>query len=228
MSKQDLLERFALFKTGNAGLESLVSNETSGIILNRLAELNEEPLSKVQLNQLLGLGEERGVSDSFFRYYWSAEPKSPYKLSVIPGFSTEFPKHDKIQNLDHFFYGLYRIYVDGLLYRGNVRAYYREFASKSYEEIETFIGTSLLDTEAIKRRGPILPLRSISKDHRYLISEMACKSYGETPKTRSELKDALLTSWSEHEKGGGGQITVRDLLTQELGKTKYVDRVSHG
>jgi hypothetical protein len=221
MTRQHLLDRFSLFCTGNGGIESLIHDNAPDLVLSRLMELDREPLSKVQLNQLLGLSKERGTSDGFFHYYWSAEPASPYKLSVIPGFSTEFSKHDKIQSLDHFLYGFYRIFVDGLLYRGNVRGYYREFAIKSYEEIDAFVRCNLIDTETIKRRGPTLPLKAIAKDSRYLISEMACKSYGETPKTKSELKDALLAAWNEHEKAGGGQITIKALLTQSLGKTKY-------
>jgi hypothetical protein len=50
---------------------------------------------------------------------------------------------------------------------------------------------------------------------------MACKSYGIAPKTQSELRSALLAAWSEHEKSGGGSITVRDLLGKSLRTTKY-------
>src|SRR5437879_2873510 len=138
MTKEELIARFAIFRTANGGIETLVAGDTPQLVFDRLAELKREPLSKVQLNQLLGLREEIGVSDGFFKYYWSSAPKSPYKLSVIPGFSSEFSSHDKIQNLDHLTYGLYRIFVDGLLYRGNVRAYFREFAIKSNEEIDHF------------------------------------------------------------------------------------------
>jgi hypothetical protein len=222
MPQQEILDQFSTFTTLNGGIESLVSKDTHPVILDRLTNLNSEPLSKVQLNQLLGLREERGVSDGFFQYYWLAEPRVPYKLSVVPGFATDFAQHDKIQNLDHFLYGLNRVFIDGLLYRGNVREYYRDFAIKSYGEIDNFVTAKLIDTKTIKRRGPILPLRSISKDNRHLISEMACKSYGEAPKSTSDLKDALLASWAEHEKAGGGSIRIRDLLTQRLKATKYI------
>jgi hypothetical protein len=221
MTKEELLSSLALFITGKCGIECLVCEDAPATVLERLATLDREPLSKVQLNQLLGLREERGMSDGFFRYYWSSEPRTPYKLSKIPGFSSDFPKHDKIQDLDHFVHGLHRIFIDGLLYRGNVRGYYREFAIQSYDEIDRFVRSRLIDTDIVKARGPTLPLREISKDNRYLISEMACKSYGTAPKTESELKSALLAAWSEHEKAGGGQITVRQLLGESLSKTKY-------
>jgi hypothetical protein len=221
MNREDLIARFANFRTSNGGIESLVSENTPDLVVDRLIDLEREPLSKVQFNQLLGLREEIGVSDGFFRYYWSSYPRAPYKLSVIPGFSSDFSKHDKIQSLDHLLYGLNRIFIDGLLYRGNVRGYFREFAVKSYEEIDKSVCASLIDTEVVKRRGPSLPLKTISKDNRYLISEMACKSYGEIPKTRSDLKGALLASWEAHEKDGGGPIKVKELLTQRLKATSY-------
>jgi hypothetical protein len=221
MTKEQLLSALSLFRTGKCGIECLVSDDAPAIVLDRLAALDRQPLSKVQLNQLLGLREERGMSDGFFRYYWSAEPKVPYKLSTIPGFSSEFQKHNTIQDLNHFIYGLYRIFIDGLLYKGNVRGYYREFASKSFDEIDTFVHCHLIETDVIKERGPTLPLQDISKDNRYLISEMACKSYGNAPKTESELRNGLHAAWIEHEKAGGGQITVRDLLGKSLSGTKY-------
>jgi hypothetical protein len=221
MTKEEMKARFATFTTANGGIESLVSDDTPELIFDRLAQLKQEPLSKVQFNQLLGLREEIGVSDGFFKYYWCSLPKSPYKLSAIPGFSTEFSSHNKIQHLDHLTYGLYRIFVDGLLCRGNVRAYFREFAVKSYEEIDEFVRHDLIDTEAIKRRGPALALKSISRDDRYLISEMACKSYGAFPKTKSDLKGALLASWEAHEKSGGGAIKIKDLLGERLDGTQY-------
>src|SRR5689334_3937338 len=123
MTKEELLSALSLFITGKCGIECLVCEDAPPTVTNRLAALDHDPLSKVQLNQLLGLREERGMSDGFFRYYWSADPKTPYKLSTIPGFSTEFHKHTKIQDLNHFIYGLHRIFIDGLLYRGNVRGY---------------------------------------------------------------------------------------------------------
>jgi hypothetical protein len=118
MTNEHLFEALKIFTTGKRGIECLVCEGAPETVINRLATLDKDPLSKVQLNQLLGLREERGMSDDFFRYYWLAAPDAPYKLSTIPGFSSEFAKHDKIQDLGHLIYGLYRIFVDGLLYKG--------------------------------------------------------------------------------------------------------------
>jgi len=161
---------------------------------------------------LLGFQRERAVSDDFFRHYWFEEPKTPYKLSAIPGFSSDYKNHDKIRSIDQFFYGMYRIFIDGLLFRGNVRSYFRELSMTSSDSVLSASRDSLFSTEAIKTRGPTLPLSQISKDDRYLISEMACKSYGPVPQSTSDLKTALLKGWDIHEKSGGGQILVKKLL----------------
>ncbi|WP_395738744.1 hypothetical protein [Prosthecobacter sp.] len=221
MNIDKLIDKFAVFRTNNPGIENFISPDADRLLLERVSSIDSDPLSKVQLNQLLGLRMERAVSDGFFTYYWNAQPRAPYKLSSLPGYSIEYPKHEKIINLDHFAYGLYRIFIDGLLYRGNVRAYFREFAAKSEQDITNFVESHLFPTESIKRRGPILPLRTIKKDSRYLISEMACKSYGAAPKTSSELKDALIEAWQTHEKAVGGPVVVKDLLSNSLNKSKY-------
>ena len=224
MDTSEVIAKLALFTTGNGGIESLGSRQTDPLVLDRLASLNKEPLSKVQLNQLLGLAHERAVSDGFFKYYWLAQPKCPYNLSSIPGFSSQYPDHTKIQGIDHFTFGLYRIFVDGLLYQGNVRTFYRNWSNRSFEEIDAFVTSNLIDTKGAKDRGPIMPLQHIAKDSRYLISEMACKSYGETPRTESDLRSALLSAWEEHAKNGGTRVSVKDLLTGVAKNPTYANK----
>jgi hypothetical protein len=221
MEKEVLFERFRSLRTKKGGIESLVADDTPEIVTDRLLAIDKEPISKVQFDQLLGLCRERAVSDGFFHYYWLSELRTPYNLEIIPGFSREYSNYDKLQSIDHLIYGLQRIYIDGLLYRGDVRAFFRENANRSSAELDQIVGNHILDTAAIKQRGPTLPLKPISKDNRYLISEMACKSYGDVPAKQSDLKRALLASWDEHEKTGGGPASIRDLLSNNLRKTKY-------
>lgn len=224
MGAEELRKRFALFKTDNGGIEGLLWGEAGDRVCDRLLSVNHEPLSKVQLNQLLGFQKERAVSDDFFRYYWFEEPLVSYKLSSIPGYSSEYKGRDKIHSLDQFYYGLYRIFTDGLILRGNVRAYFRELSMGSISSLEEVSLLSIFATDAIKRRGPTLPLRSISKDDRYLISEMACKSYGSSPSSASDLKSALIAGWNAHESKGGGQAVVRSLLEGGLSNVDYASR----
>lgn len=221
MDKESLIQAFSLLTTGNLGIESFVTKESHESIFQRLGSLGSEPLSKVQFNQLLGLSKEKGVSDGFFAYYWLQYPSTICDITVIPGFALGYDNHNHINSLPQLLWGFHRLYIDGLLFSGNVRAFYRQFASKSYEEIDHFISKVRIDTDAIKRRGPTLPFHSVSKDNRYLISEMACKSYGSTPETESELKVALIQAWQQHRKTSLGSSTIRALIDGEYAKAKF-------
>ena len=80
------------------------------------------------------------------------------------------------------------------------------------------------DTQLIKQRGPALPLKQIPKDDRYLISEMACKSYGEKPESPGELKAALLRAFAAHTPADGVAITVRRLLEGKFVVDEFAGR----
>ena len=94
----------------------------------------------------------------------------------------------------------------------------------THGELSDFFASRRFQTQLIKERGPALPLTPIAKDDRYMISEMACKSYGDHPDSASALKDALLEGFRAHLSGGGGRITVRRLLEGDLVRDKYAER----
>lgn len=213
-NKNELRETYKVFSANGGGIEGLLWGTSGDFVCERLLEIDGRPLSKVQLNQLLGFQQERAVSDSFFRYYWLEEPALPYTLSSVPGYNTSYREYENIRSIEHFFYGLYRIFIDGLLHYGNVRKYYREYCSKSQAGIHALAANRMFDTDGIKKRGPSLQFHEIPRDDRYLISEMACKSYGETPKTVGELKSALLEAWQSHKSGGGGRVPIKALLSR--------------
>jgi len=225
MNKEELIQRFSLLSTGNPGIESFVCDSSKPLIVKRLLDIEKTPLSGVQLNQLLGLAEEIGVSDGFFRYYWMSEELALYDLGSLPGYSGEFKDTEEIESLDQLYWGLYRIFVDGLLHNGNVRNYFRKFASKSLDEISRFVSHVRVDTAAVRRRGAALPLVKIPKDRRYLISEMACKTYGDNPETESALKEFLLSAFEEHQKQGGGRIAVKELLAGEYARKRDINQL---
>lgn len=50
MEEKKLLEEFAGLVTPNGGIESFVSENTPQQVVDRLSRLDEEPLSKVQLD----------------------------------------------------------------------------------------------------------------------------------------------------------------------------------
>jgi len=202
--------------TEDGRLRAWLESGFQDLVMRRLESLNANPLTKVQFNQLLVLSEDASISDGFFEYYWRRTDPHLYDVTALPGYESEWTAGDEklIRSVDHLAWGLERIYIDALLYYGNVRAAFKSLRSMSLPEIQEFFHHKRFDTEAIAARGPALPLHNIVKDDRYLISEMACKTFGDVPddaeKARSRLKDAL----KQHLDRGGGKIGFRDLLLQ--------------
>jgi len=222
--KRAVLVELDLFSLGGDGIGGWITPETDPEVFERLGNLDDAPLSKVQLNQLLVMGHEAPVSYDFFRYYWLDAPdEHPYPVEDVPGFRRHWLQATGITSLAHLKWGLYRLFTDGLLYFGNVRAAYRGLRSLTRDELGAFYSPKRLNTKQIKARGPALSLKTIPKDDRYLISEMACKSYGERPDTPGELKTALREAMKRHLEKGGGRVTFKRLLEGDLGRT-YVDR----
>jgi hypothetical protein len=170
----------------------------------------------VQLNQLLVLGHEAPVSDAFFRYYWLTAPIThPYDVQEIPDYSDTWTASNEIISLAHLKWGLRRLYTDGLLYFGNVRTAFRVLRDMTAEQLECLFAAKRFDTDGIKRRGPALPLKPIAKDSRYLISEMACKSYGDMPAETGDLQRALMEAYAKHASSGNPSPTIRQLRQDE-------------
>jgi hypothetical protein len=194
-----------------------------------LTKIDEEPLSRAQLNQLLVFGHEATVSDGFFQYYWLMDPrdqKHPYLVEKLSGFDKTFfnPLSETINSLAHLKWGLYRLYTDALLYFGNVRTAYRKLRGLTQSELEEFFKErTLFDTDDIKKRGPSLKLLDIPPDNRYLISEMAAKSFGDL-KTPGDMKKILLQRLQDHMEKGGGPITVRELIEGLKEQAEYAPR----
>jgi len=213
MKKAQILDQLKLFFLGTDGIGNWLGPETDERVFDRLGRIEKEPLSKVQLNQLLVFGHEAPVSDGFFQYYWLSDPlRHPYDVKAVPGFDRRWLEAHAVLSLAHLSWGLYRLYTDGLLYFGNVRTAYRKLRALTSQELDVYFGKRRFDTDAIKARGPALPLVAIPKDDRYLISEMACKSYGEGEDGAGTLKVALVGAMRAHLARGGGRTTIRRLL----------------
>jgi hypothetical protein len=222
-AKDQILEEFKLFFAGTGGIDSWLGPDTPQQVFDRLANIDKTPLSRAQLTQLLVLSHEAGPSDGFFRYYWLAAPAHTYDVSRVPDYQPEWKAASSILSLAHLRWGLYRFYVDALLYFGSIRSSYRALREKSYDDLITFFATKCFDTNTLKGRGPALPMVPIAKDSRYLISEMACKSYAPLEKG-NELANALTDSYRNHKKLGGGRVNVGQLLDGTYAKKTYADR----
>lgn len=220
MDKKQILEKFSLFSLGTGGIGNWITEETNEEVFIRLAEIKNNPLKKVQLNQLLVLGHEAPLSDGFFEYYWNTAPENhPYSVKKIPDFNKLNLSKNSIISLTHLKWGLYRLYTDALLYFGNVRSGYRILREKDFESLECFFSEKRINTELIKTRGLALPLEDIAKDKRYLISEMACKSYGEDFNSKDSIKEILLRAYREIPRGK--KTTIKGLLNGEYIKSNH-------
>jgi hypothetical protein len=208
-NREMLLEHFQPLFAGTGGIDSWLHAGTPQTVFDRLGELDSKPLTRAQLNQLLVLSHEAGMSDGFYRFYWltlpaiSRDAADTAKFEVCP---------ESIRSVDQLRWGWRRFYIDGLLHFGNVRSAYRQLRDMSFEELERFFSERREDTETLETRGPALPLHPISRDDRYLISEMACKSLG-SGTGASNLGAVLKTAYQQHvRKNGATPISVRQLL----------------
>jgi len=91
----------------------------------------EEPISRSQFNQLLALSHRADVSEGFFRFYWLSEPRYPYDVTRVPRHHPTYKAVDRILSIDQLYWGLYRIYVDCLLFFGSIRDGYRALRTLS-------------------------------------------------------------------------------------------------
>jgi hypothetical protein len=217
-SKAEILDEFSLFSVPTGGIGGWLTEQTHDDVFERLGRVDQEPLSAVQLNQLLVLGHEAPVGDGFFSYYWLQAPeRHPYSVREVPGFSEQWLRSEGvIASLSHLKWGLYRLYSDALLYFGNVRTAFRKLRDMSNADIVAFFSYERSDTESIKRRGPSLPLKPIARDSRYLISEMACKSYGDATSGDGDLRTVLLEAYKAQAAAGNPSPKIRELLENQV------------
>lgn len=216
MDGNELIAKFERFSFGDEpGFGTWLSKDhLRPTVRDRLLRLPAEPLTKVQFNQLLVISQIASVSDGFFQYYWRTKPEHPYDVTAVEGFMDKWveDKDQVVYDIEHLSWGLYRFYIDGLLYFGSVRAAFASLRSLSLPKLSEFFQAKRFDTDAIAARGPAMPLMPIGRDHRYLISEMVCKTFGEIPEEREAARKLLGDLWQKHIQGGGGIIAFRDFL----------------
>jgi hypothetical protein len=222
---QELGEKQKLLDLFSFGFDHWLVKNNPEEVFDRIKSIDANPIGRAQLNQLLHLCHEPGVSDGFFRYYWMSRPKChPYEVEIIPGYSVNALKGDLIQSQEHLKWGLYRLYVDALLFFGDVRIAFNKLRSLSAKQLDELFQSKRFDTEGMSRRGPAIPLINIAKDNRYLISEMACKSHAAPGGRQSDLRTFLLEAFSTHSAAGGGKVTIRKLFDKAFLEEKNRDR----
>ncbi len=93
------------------------------------------------------------------------------KPTLMPGLDER-----AIWSLNQLKWGLTRLFVDGLLYWGDVRSAFRELRTKSHDDLIRFFSMKQINSEYMRSRGQYLPLNRIADADRYLISEILCKA----------------------------------------------------
>lgn len=221
MGKKEILEKFEIFFADTGGFDSWIKEDSPEQLFERLSEIDRNHLSMAQFNQLLVLCHEAGATQGFFKYYWLSKPEHVYDISKIPDYEYDWDRANEILSLKHLSWGLYRFYVDALLFFGSARTAYRELRKLDFDQLTRFYSERRYDTGGMQHRGTSLPLNQINRDDRYLISEMACKSYDIEDLGVSNLEKVLIESYKDILSQGIKRITIKALLDGEVIGKKY-------
>jgi hypothetical protein len=234
---EDLSAFFEPLFAGMGGIDSWLARkealpkETPPEVIQRLKALDRELLTKSQLGQLLILSHEAGPSEGFFNFYWKLVPKKhPYDVRVHGAtpdqpFDEGWIEGDSIVSLAHLRWGMYRFYVDALLFFGNIRSAYRHLRDRDDDSLVRFFEQKRVDSERLLRRGHHLPLKAISRDDRYLVAENACKSLEPDDAGASDLERAILEAYKAHvAEGGSSVVGVTELISGRFMERQYPGR----
>lgn len=231
MKKKEIISKFEpLSSTNKKGFEKIFSEDGKDEIFDRLENIENEHLSKVQLSQLFTLSGMPSMSFGFFKYYWLIVPeKHTYRVSKIEGYNSNYINDNYIISIEHLYWGIKRIYFDSLLYFGNITNGYKELSKKSEKELISFFKDKRFPTETTKLRGKAIDFEYIKKEDRYLISEMACKTYEASEKDNENLKKQLIENHRLAISKGYTKPRVKDLLDDKFIKEqlkKDADNIS--
>lgn len=213
----------ALFTGNTGGIDSWLVGDNSELIFQRIAKLPSEPLSHSLFNQLLALSQQPPVSRAFFDYYWCSAPVHPYRVEEIVGFDQSYTKFDRIVCIEQLSWGLYRLYVDALLFFGTIRNGFNELRTKSEAALTDFFKSRMFDTDQLVARGEAIAPVPIPMDDRYLIGELACKSF-EPPDSGVDIWHVLYGAWIEHRARSVERITYKELLQRACVRPEYNGR----
>jgi hypothetical protein len=217
MSKKSaLLSEFELFRGNGGGIEAWFSETMPDVVVDSLTDCDKRNIPFEILNQLLILSHEAGMSFAFFEYYFLRDPHSCrlswYDPKKLPEFDQRYLTATAIVSLGHLRWGLRRLYTDGLLYFGNIRECYRTLRGLSKVQLEDFFKQRIYDAEELRSRSDYLPLNDIAKDERYLIAEVACKTYAPADESVPTLMEYIKKRYEQLASTGRKRLTVKELI----------------
>lgn len=223
LTKEKILERFDLFNsgTGSDGIDNWLTEETPDEVFNILKEIKKNPLTFALFNEILIDSKVNSIGEGFYNFYWQQTPVHPYDTSELPYFETDYKIFENNQNklilsLDHLYWGMYRIFMDGLLFYGNINRAYQDLRKKDQDEIQNKFKDFIFDHNKMALRGKSLELSPIDPKDRHLISEAACKNLDENGRVIliEDLKKSyqLVSSQLINEKKSFQEITIKDIV----------------
>jgi hypothetical protein len=217
-TKSDLLTEFELFRGNGGGIEAWFSDLIPDNVVEVLAKCEERPISCEVLNQLLILSHEGGVSRGFFDFYFLYDPHpdgcSWYDPKKLPEFEDRFLTATELLSLKHLKWGLRRLYMDALLSFGNIRQAFRSLrTARDRYDVAAQLKRYAFDTKSMISRGSGLPLEPIARDDRYLIAEIACKTYDPADRSLPALSEFMRTRYREQSEAGKKAITLKELIS---------------
>jgi hypothetical protein len=225
--KERIISEFELFRGNGGGIEGWFSDNIPEAVVDVLSKCDTQHITLEVFNQLLILSHEGGVSPGFFDFYFLSDPHAKgmcwYNPRRLPEFNETFLKSTAITSLRHLKWGLTRLYIDGLLYFGNIRQCYRTLRTFSKSEFELFFRNKIYNTTEMTGRGVYLSLEHIAKDDRYLIAEVACKTYAPTDKSMPDLIDYFKGHYKEAVSAGRSRIKIKDLISSPSAKLGRYD-----
>lgn len=203
------------------GLCGFVSENSSEYVFRSIANIKSEPITKVQLDQLFSLQGIRSISDDFFKYYWLSKPTVHfYEIEDIV-----IPNSHTINSIEQLKWGLKRIFIDTIYAFGNIQLGFNRISRMTSDELNNLYTKFVINTDQISNRGNTLHFNDIAKEDRYLISEMACKTFAniESP---DGLEKKLIASFKEAKKRGVNKPTFRKLLDGDYLPDNKADQIS--
>ncbi len=211
MTKDEVIKEFAdiMYKTEQKTICSFVTETGPQELFELLENIESKPLSKVQLDQLLILHQQKNISDDFFSYYWLNMPDTPiYEVEL-----RFFRFDDKgIASVEQLKWGFKRIFIDCLLMFGNIQRGYDALSRLTHEQLKQQYEKFRINTKQIKERGKTLGFENIEKEDRYLISEMACKTFA-TTKNKEEFIQFVVDSYKNAIAQGVKRPLFKDILS---------------
>ena len=213
MTNNQIIAKFSdiMYESEQKTICSFVTQNSPKLLFEILSNLQEKPLSKAQLDQLLILHQQKNMSEDFFRYYWLTKPDDHfYAIDATKGFKLSSTCNN-ISSIEQLKWGFNRLFVDCMLMFGNIQQGYEALSRLNLTELKAQFEKHKINTEQIRQRGKTLKFEYIEKEDRNLISEMACKTLP-SPGNQEKFIQAVVDSYNEFIARGRKNIQFKDIL----------------